>query len=433
MPEHSATTKNKYINFPLVSIIIPVYNAAVFLGDCIDSLLRQNYRKLEIICVDDGSTDASSQILAYYQTKDPRIICTHQKNAGQSVARNRGLEMATGEYVCFLDSDDFLIPNAILQCIETFEKHDVDIVLFNMEMFLPSGQHFKCFSGKLYSHHSPILQSAKNEICVNFTNAAAGMYKRKDLIENHIMFPAGMIYEDWVFMVRLMTAKNFSIFWLDSPLYWYRRDFAATTTSNISLKCLDLFKAYRMADAQLTASADRGHQLFINDEKIVNEASGFLLARLQGDVDMSILKAYIQEFLHIIGEFPEAYMQSLCSFLTVERAEAVRYLYQNMKQGDMDLLIKNIQLQMLQRQRKMQLHQIKIKLCNICSRLYRQLKNIMRYIFPAYRVSSDLRGKVDYLLMQNEQMNYQIQKLCKAQLTPQMSGLDVEIERDEAI
>lgn len=395
-------------DLPLVSIIIPVYNSALFLSECIDSVLHQNYKKLEIICIDDGSTDASWKILEYYSRKDSRISCIHQENAGQSVARNNGMQMATGDYICFLDSDDFLIPNAILQCIEAFEKYQVDIVLYNMEMFLPNGQHFKCFSGKLYTHRDPILHSATDEICVNFTNAAAGMYKRRDLIENNIIFPVGMIYEDWVFMIRLMTAKDFSVFWMDSPLYWYRRDFAASTTSNISYKCLDLFKAYWMADTQLKAAGDRSHQFFINDEKIVNEGVGFLIARLQDIGDRDIFRAYLQEYLRIISRFSTGYMYSLCSFLMPERVEIAYCMYQNMQQTDLDELIEKVQLQMKRQNLKKQIHRLKNKSKNMIMIVYRNMKRVMRYIFPAYRVSSDLREKVDFLLQQNEQLRCQI-------------------------
>ena len=318
---------------PLVSIIIPVYNSAKFLSECLDSLLHQNYKNLEIICIDDGSTDSSPAILNYYQKQDKRIICMRQENAGQSVARNKGLHIATGKYVCFLDSDDFLIPNAIYQCIEVFATQKVDVVLYNMEMFLPSGAHFKCFSGPLYQHHKPILRSKKDEISVNFTNAAAGMYNRQDLLQNNIVFPAGIIYEDWVFMIKLMTSKNFKIFWLDSPLYWYRRDFVKTTTSDISPKCLDLFKAYHLSNDILKTTHSDERQVFINDEKIVNESVGFLLSRICFSKDEALILGFVQQMLEVFRQFPEAYFECLCSFLTEERATAARYLYTFLEHG----------------------------------------------------------------------------------------------------
>ena len=97
---------------PLVSVIVPVYNVAAYLQRCLDSLLGQTYRNLEIICVNDGSTDGSAAILDEYATKDARIKVIHQENAGVSVARNRGLDSATGEYVGFIDADDWLEPDA---------------------------------------------------------------------------------------------------------------------------------------------------------------------------------------------------------------------------------------------------------------------------------------------------------------------------------
>ena len=420
------------VGLPLVSIVIPVYNAAAFLGECIDSLISQNYNNLEIICINDGSTDASAQILEYYKSKDARIICVHQENAGQSIARNKGISIATGDYICFLDSDDFLIPNAVLQCIETFQKHRVDIVLFNMEMFLPSGQHFKCFAGELYNHHESIFSSKESEICINFTNAAAGMYKRKDLIENHVLFPAGMIYEDWVFMVRLMTAKDFSIFWLDSSLYWYRRDFAQTTTSNISNKCLDLFKAYHMANKQLRLDTNRQHQLFINDEKIVNEAIGFLITRLRTGVDRSILRSFVQEFMNVLNAFPEVYMQNLNSFLAVERAEIARFLYQNLEQNDIDALIKQLQTRLQRQYCKEKIRNVKNKLCRVVSIIYSRLKKVLNYVSPTYRVSSDSREKINYLLCQNDQLNNQIQQLKESVLMFAKSDFNAEKDSDEA-
>ena len=100
------------MNRPVISIIVPVYNVAPFLSRCLDSLVGQTYENLEIICVDDGSTDGSAAILDACAAKDSRIKVIHQENAGVSVARNRGLDAATGEFVTFVDADDWLEPDA---------------------------------------------------------------------------------------------------------------------------------------------------------------------------------------------------------------------------------------------------------------------------------------------------------------------------------
>ena len=116
-----------------VSVIVPVYNIANYLAECLDSLINQTYRKLEIIVVDDGSTDASSQIADDYGKKDSRIKVIHQKNSGLSAARNAGLEVITGEYVAFLDGDDWVESNWIATQLETIEHEDADVSICGYE------------------------------------------------------------------------------------------------------------------------------------------------------------------------------------------------------------------------------------------------------------------------------------------------------------
>ena len=95
-------------NSPLVSIIVPVYNVANYIGECLDSLLNQTYRNIEIILINDGSSDESEKICKEYLVNDPRIKYVYQDNAGLSMARNRGIDLATGEYLTFVDSDDYI-------------------------------------------------------------------------------------------------------------------------------------------------------------------------------------------------------------------------------------------------------------------------------------------------------------------------------------
>ena len=96
------------MNSDLISIVVPVYNTEKYLPKCLDSLLGQTYKNLEIICINDGSTDGSLQILEDYAKQDNRIIVLSQENAKQGAARNRGLDIAKGEYVTFVDSDDWI-------------------------------------------------------------------------------------------------------------------------------------------------------------------------------------------------------------------------------------------------------------------------------------------------------------------------------------
>ena len=94
-----------------ISIIIPVYNAGQYLSQCLDSLLKQTLREIEIICVNDGSSDNSFEILKHYKTKDERIIIINQNNQGQGSARNRAIDISKGEYIAFVDPDDWVEDN----------------------------------------------------------------------------------------------------------------------------------------------------------------------------------------------------------------------------------------------------------------------------------------------------------------------------------
>ena len=107
---------------PKVSIIIPIYNTASFLGTCLDSILEQTHQNLEIILVNDGSTDDTAKIIDAYAKKDKRIKAIHQENHGQSAARNAGIKLATGDYISFIDSDDTVKPNFITELLEAYNN-----------------------------------------------------------------------------------------------------------------------------------------------------------------------------------------------------------------------------------------------------------------------------------------------------------------------
>lgn len=113
---------------PKISVIVPVYNVSAYLPECLDSILHQDYANLEIILIDDGSTDNSGIICDTYATRDSRIVVIHQKNAGAAAAKNVGLRIATGEYLSFVDSDDTLEPGAFRHMTALLENHSADAV-----------------------------------------------------------------------------------------------------------------------------------------------------------------------------------------------------------------------------------------------------------------------------------------------------------------
>ena len=116
-------------NYPLISLIIPCYNAAQTLDKCLNSVITQSYNNLEIVIIDDGSTDESSIIYEKFQVKDERIIIFKQQNSGVSKARNKGITAATGEYICFVDSDDWVEPNYCAELYSLLLNNDADIAI----------------------------------------------------------------------------------------------------------------------------------------------------------------------------------------------------------------------------------------------------------------------------------------------------------------
>ena len=120
---------------PLISIVTPVYNTEKYLSECLDSIFAQTMPDIELICVDDGSTDNSLNILKDYQKKHKNLKVISQKNGGPGVARNTGIDNATGKYICFWDSDDIFEPDALEKLYNQAEKNKADITICRMQMF----------------------------------------------------------------------------------------------------------------------------------------------------------------------------------------------------------------------------------------------------------------------------------------------------------
>ena len=123
-----------------VSIIIPVYNSESTLKRCIESVINQTYKNIEILIINDGSKDKSLNIMNEYKNKDERIIVINQKNKGLSGARNTGINNATGDYITFIDSDDYIKPNLVKDTIKIFEEYECDVERNNYELSNENGK-----------------------------------------------------------------------------------------------------------------------------------------------------------------------------------------------------------------------------------------------------------------------------------------------------
>lgn len=206
----------------LLSIIVPVYNAATFLPRCLESLIGQTYRDLEIICVDDGSTDASGAILDEYAARDARIKVIHQENAGVSAARNQGLDLAEGSFIFFVDADDWLEPDACEKCME-FMSSGVDLLTFGCFIEGSPSEDYRmrleshlAMESRTVSKLTPALQLAIGGEIWN------KVYRRSLVEEYKLRFPVGLAYgEDKVFQYCYASVAR-TCASLSQRLYHYR-------------------------------------------------------------------------------------------------------------------------------------------------------------------------------------------------------------------
>jgi glycosyltransferase involved in cell wall biosynthesis len=213
---------------PLVSIIIPVYNVEQYLMECLDSVFNQTYRNIEVIAVNDGSTDGSANILKNYEKKYNNIIVHNQENAGNSVARNKGLQLAKGKYVYFLDSDDFIERETINNLVTAMEKYSLDLIRFAAEPFL-DGVEYKNFNKHLYDY-SKFFESGRVYKKDEFLKAnikgfspspCLYLIKRNLLLENNILFKPKMMHEDELFSLLIYLNTNRAMY--DGNFYYKRR------------------------------------------------------------------------------------------------------------------------------------------------------------------------------------------------------------------
>ena len=196
-----------------VSIVIPVYNVEKYLEECVDSVINQSYPNLEIILVDDGATDSSGRMCDEYATVDPRIRVIHRQNGGLSAARNTGLDVATGEYIYFLDSDDYIEKDTVSSLVEICDSENADVVFFDASVFYtdcePDEKMYSYSRKKRYSTFNGkdalvrLLNNDEYRTAVPLT-----FIKTNYLRSNNIRFYEGILHEDELFTFLVFNANG---------------------------------------------------------------------------------------------------------------------------------------------------------------------------------------------------------------------------------
>lgn len=227
-----------------VSVVLPVYNVEPYLRDCMDSIVNQTLTDTEIICVNDGSPDNSLDILKEYASRDERITVIDQENGGHAVATNRGIDMATGDYLFLMDSDDVLDLRALELTYEKAIEKEVDFVLFKAINY--DDENDRYYETEVYSMDK--IAAVVGEKVFDYNDIKelmfeaivtpwSKLFKREFIMENNIRFPEGLIFEDNVFFYEaLLKAKR--IYFLKEFLF-IRRWYPKSSTMNGDLRFLN--------------------------------------------------------------------------------------------------------------------------------------------------------------------------------------------------
>lgn len=225
-------------NLPLISIIIPVYNVEKYLRDALDSVVNQTYTNLEIIIVNDGSTDNSLDICNEYAKNDRRIIVISIQNSGAAVARNRGLDCATGEFMVFVDSDDYCPLNSIESLYDSYKNEQVDLVIGNSLTIQDNGQNSDI--SRKNDRVREVISGVEmiRRLLIGASAPWARLYK-KSLWEG-LRFPEGVINEDEPILIQVYSRCN-KILMLEEVVYYYRKRENSVTSSQFGIKKLDMY------------------------------------------------------------------------------------------------------------------------------------------------------------------------------------------------
>jgi len=227
-----------------VSVIVPVFNSEKYLSKCLDSLVNQTLKDLEVIIVNDGSTDNSQSIIDHCKKKHPNLIKSIKtQNRGQAAARNLGIEMATKEFIGFVDSDDWIDYNMFKEMHDNAIKHDSDIVVCDM---------FKLF-GNRYTYMKGIFNSEinKKEYMIAPAGPCNKIYKRDIFLKNKIKFLENRIYEDLA-TIPLVGLYAKQLTYVNKPLYMYvQRKNSTMNQTKYNKKLEDIFYAIEHLEEEL--------------------------------------------------------------------------------------------------------------------------------------------------------------------------------------
>ncbi|MDR2438624.1 MAG: glycosyltransferase [Planctomycetaceae bacterium] len=230
---------------PKVSIIVPVYKVENYLRKCLDSIVNQTLRDIEIICVNDGSPDNSPQILEEYAAKDSRITVIHKENGGSSSARNAAYPYIKGEYTLFVDSDDWIEPDLCKKTVAVADSENIDMTFFFRNSIL--------LNSRLYPLEKKVIKCNGKKLdkttLINFPAAWSKLWRTLFLLNNELKFPEGIIAEDIPVHWKALVCEPRTKF-ICEKLYHYRLNLNSITNDKTGKK-RDIIIVYRLIKEML--------------------------------------------------------------------------------------------------------------------------------------------------------------------------------------
>lgn len=285
----------------MISIIVPVYNVENYLEECLDSIKNQTYSNIEVILVNDGSTDNSQVICERYCQQDPRFHLINQSNQGQSVARNNGLAASTGEFITFVDSDD-VVSAKYLENLYAYMTEEIDLIECEYRVT-------RSVFDKLKELENPqiVFEGNSEEAVIKSCNYGLSyspickLYRRK-LLED-FPFTTGIIYEDVYHGVGILKFIR-KMVKIDYVGYYYREYSGSTMHREFSEKNLDIF-----------TSSDKLVELFVSDEKLIPYIGKFLV---------QIVTTHHKDFIEKNNPYQKLYEEKLREYIKlVEKSPEV--------------------------------------------------------------------------------------------------------------
>lgn len=224
-----------------LSVVVPIYNVERYLRQCLDSITASEAEDLEVVCVNDGSTDRSGTILREFAARDARVIVVEQSNRGLSGARNAGLAQTIGDYVLFVDSDDFVLPSEF-DCLLDKLRHQRNVEMFFADYQMVTQKGNKLLMKPVYHLTGNVKQEEGLELLPKilnryqcFWNVWRYVYKREFLLRNKLVFAEGRVCEDIDFTTRMLMAEPRTVF-IHCPFYCYRVQQKDSLSGNITRK-----------------------------------------------------------------------------------------------------------------------------------------------------------------------------------------------------